>query len=569
MSLFHGIYNRRVRPRGGLRQRLRDPEPEPDVRVSKLALGLLQDWADGDLSSAQLQKHVRNAISDGMNDPLLLRLGRVGQGQNAHTGLMSVLTEVGVLGMLSPIADSSWKHCVLPSTWIRHLSLNSPRDFRLSLGADVYRTRSFWESFMENADRREWQAQHTCLRGKSVDELLHTIPLAMHEDAGPCSKKLSADCISFSSLLKAGTERLTHFLCASKIKKKSDDLKIWEVLLRDLEMLARDGIGGRGPPWKFVLMIVKADEEARCNMFGLTHWSGTSEVCPECLANRTNLPYTDLRDTAAWRRHLVTGVDEFRERNRRPQHPLLTSSFFTRHLFPMDAMHNLDCKGVTSIALGSFLMYVVTQHQFGANQGARMDFFNTELKTWYDARPGSNRLPTIRLTDITTDGWGDLHGAAIKAAMTRDSVAFFADFAQRFFSRERSCYEGLIIDLAAQLRDLYVILKGQGMFMTPASVRQLRQVCERFGSTFMQLRNQAMVDHRLAWQVTPKVHKMQHLPSMAKLLNPGEISCYMDEGSIGSTTKVWKRSLAGRHGEVNQRNVLAKRVLGVLVRLEL
>lgn len=73
----------------------------------------------------------------------------------------------------------------------------------------------------------------------------------------------------------------------------------------------------------------------------------------------------------------------------------------------------------------------------------------------------------------------------------------------------------------------------------------------------------------MAWQVTPKVHKMQHLPSMAKLLNPGEISCYMDEGSIGSTTKVWKRSLAGRHGEVNQRNVLAKRVLGVLVRLEL
>ena len=55
---------------------------------------------------------------------------------------------------------------------------------------------------------------------------------------------------------------------------------------------------------------------------------------------------------------------------------------------------------------------------------------------------------------------------------------------------------------------------------------------------------------------------------MAKLLNPGEISCYADESSIGSTAKVWKRSLAGRHDQVNQRNVLAKRVLGVLVRLE-
>ena len=45
--------------------------------------------------------------------------------------------------------------------------------------------------------------------------------------------------------------------------------------------IARDG----RRTWKFVLLVAKADEEARCNVFGLPHW-GTPEPCPECLCNR-------------------------------------------------------------------------------------------------------------------------------------------------------------------------------------------------------------------------------------------------------------------------------------------
>ena len=228
----------------------------------------------------------------------------------------------------------------------------------------------------------------------------------------------------------------------------------------------------------------------------------------------------------------------------------------------------MDCKGVTSIVFGSFLLYVVNQRHFGANQGERIDRFNAELKTWYEARPGSNRLPTIKISDITKDGWATLHGPAIKSAMTKEAVPFFADFANRFFSKERSVHEGLMIDLMRELNDFDSVLEGQGTFVAPAAVRRLRQICERFGSIFMQLREQARTEERLAWQVTLKVHKMQHLPIVAKLINPREISCYADESAIGSTTRVWKRSLAGRHHRVNQHNVLAKRVLGVLLRFE-
>ena len=145
-----------MRPRrGGFRQRLAAEDSEPEeVTRSKLAMGLLQDWADGDMSSAQLQKHASNVVADGTGDPLLQRLGRIGPGQNAHAGRMGVLSEAGLLGLMTPIQESSWKKCVLPSSWIKHLHANYPRDFRISFGADTRRTREFWQGFVANEQRR-------------------------------------------------------------------------------------------------------------------------------------------------------------------------------------------------------------------------------------------------------------------------------------------------------------------------------------------------------------------------------------------------------------------------------
>ena len=570
MSLFAQVYTRRVVRRGGIRQRAAaaaDDAGEDPPKVSKLAVGLLQDWADGNLSAAQVQRHASNAIADGMSDPLLQRLQ---QDSNPQRGLQTLLRDIGVLGFMSTIDGSNcWRQCVLPSTWLRHIQVNSPRDFRLAVGANIARTREFWEEFLRTPDRRAWAAQHAFLRDKSVEDLLHTIPLALHEDSGPCSKKQSANCITFTSLLKSGPEKITHFLCATALKGKTDDLKVWEVLLQDFEELARDGLRtGRGETWSFVLLVIQADEEVRANSFGLIHWGQGDDICPECLANRTTMPYTDLRPNAAWRSHLVSDLAEFRGRNRRPNHPLLASPFFTRHLLQMDVMHCMDCKGVAAIAYGSFLMYVIGDLRLGANQGERIDRFNTEMNTWYAARPGSNRLPAIKLSDIRKLGWGELHSPAIKAAMTREAAPFFCDLAERLYSAAPTPQEASTIQLLRELKAFYEVLASQGMFMSPASVRRLRLVCERFGTAFMSLREAARMDNMLAWQVTTKVHKMQHMPTMAKLMNPRAISCYAFESAIGTTTTVWKRSLNGRHQQVNQGHVLAKRVLGVLLRWE-
>ena len=186
-------------------------------------------------------------------------------------------------------------------------------------------------------------------------------------------------CISVSSILKSGTERLTHFLCASSIKKDTDDLKVWQILVRDFDMLARTGFTVDDVTWTFVLLILKTDEEARCNSFGCVSWASANEVCPDCLADRTTRPYTDLRSSAAWRNHLVTSPEDFLRRNRQPDHPLVASAFATRHLMQLDIMHCMDCKGVSSIVFGSMLQYVVQDGRLGRNQGERLDTFNREL----------------------------------------------------------------------------------------------------------------------------------------------------------------------------------------------
>eukprot|EP00969_Alexandrium_andersonii_P361366 15457387-Alexandrium_andersonii.AAC.2 len=48
---------------------------------------------------------------------------------------------------------------------------------------------------------------------------------------------------------------------------------------------------------------------------------------------------------------------------------------------------------------------------------------------WYDSHPGTHRLPTLVASNLTQDGWAELHGPAIKAANTRAAAPLFFDLA--------------------------------------------------------------------------------------------------------------------------------------------
>ena len=59
-----------------------------------------------------------------------------------------------------------------------------------------------------------------------------------------------------------------------------------------------------------------------------------------------------------------------------------------------------------------------------------------------------------------------------------------------------------------------------------------------------------------------------HIPLYASVLNPRFVQNYAEESFIGSTTKVWHRSMFGPYKKVTQSTVLLKRSLALLLRLE-
>eukprot|EP00959_Pyramimonas_sp_CCMP1952_P177472 3709781-Pyramimonas_sp.AAC.1 len=484
---------------------------------------------------------------------------------------MSLLGELPLMDVVTPVAGNTWTHVILPSSWIKLLLRFSPREFRLRLGADASKVKAFWEGWYRFPVRVAWSQDHAHLRGKAAPDLFTTVPLAVHEDAGPVTKKLSARCLSFSGVLGVGTEKLTNLLCASAIKGKKgeDDLKAWDVIIADLETLASGGFELRdadGSLWKFVLMFAKADEECRCNDWGLVHFSSADEVCPECLANRSNRPCTDLQRSAKWRPTEAMPFESFKARLRVPLHPLAKCGSMSRFLFYPDLMHMMDCNGVASIVFGSVLVRLTGEPHLGNNIAQRLDVINDQLSEWYRRRPGSRRLPRLAQGNLVNNGWAVLHGPAINAANTRKASGFFAQLAAQYLGHG-SDFDKHIASAARLLHEFYSIIYAAPVFVSDHDVGRLRSVCVDFGEAFMWCREFSRRAGQLCWEITPKTHKMMHVPLMAQIVNPRTVHCYAGESLIGTTAKVWKGSMSGRWKKAAQNVVLSKRLLGVLLRI--
>ena len=104
------------------------------------------------------------------------------------------------------------------------------------------------------------------------------------------------------------------------------------------------------------------------------------------------------------------------------------------------------------------------------------------------------------------------------------------------------------------------------MFMNAAQVSHIKDVCVAFGIDYQTCREQGRLAGHLVFPVRTKVHKMQHLQLCCEVINPIYVQCYAEESLIGTSTKVWKKPIAGRWKRVAQRNVLVKRLTALLIR---
>ena len=291
-------------------------------------------------------------------------------------------------------------------------------------------------------------------------------------------------------------------------------------------------------------------------------------MCTECLGNRNERPFTDLGPDAKWRPTEEMPFEHFRCRAREPVHDLIACHYFHRWFVVLDVMHVMDCKGVAGLVYGGVLSMLLCLGSLGANRPQRLETINVQLKRWQEAHPGGYAMPPLRMGNLVADGWADLHGPAIKAAMTKRAAPFFSHLADTFFVAGTD-EEFHAKELARDLTKFYDALDSAIMFPTNEEVEQLRDCCNSFGLHYMWCRELARQSGQCRFPIRPKVHKMQHMPLWVEIINPRAVHNYAEESQIGTTTKVWKSCMSGKYKSNVQFNVLAKRLAGLFLRFEM
>lgn len=561
-----------------------DSESEGPARISKLAGRQLLKWAQGSISAIELHDVCCDAKDDGLANPMIERFARLRGGQHAHEDVMRLVREntpvfdmVDSLGEPNSVATS----VLLPSRVAMSLLRFYPTQFVERLGASLSTLRGFWRRFRTQPQNIDFMASSPHLSGLTMAQLTTTIPITLHEDAGPISKGLSASSVSWSSLVGKGTEKVSHFPVGTWVKaKKAESLStapFWDRLLKDFEMLA-SGVDERGTPilqdeqgrvWRLVLVYAKADEQQRCDEWGLVHYNGPDEVCPDCLANRSSRPFTDCQETAAWRPTEAMSSGQYLARMRVPSHPLVASSFAWRMFFYLDVMHVMDCKGVAALIFGGVLASLVRRPSLGRSQVERLGAIQRFMREWYDDNPGTQRLPKITPPMlVAADGWADLHAPNIKAANTRQAAPLFASMTAELCSGPNEM-EVQLREVTSKLHEFYHVLATADRFLSDAEKERLREIVLSIGVAYQSLHMMSQARGWLRFPVRPKLHKMCHFPFAAGSINPRSVSCYADESHIGTLCQVWKKSISGRWTAACQDTVLCKRWLAVLLRFEL
>ena len=188
------------------------------------------------------------------------------------------------------------------------------------------------------------------------------------------------------------------------------------------------------------------------------------------------------------------------------------------------------------------------------------------MKEWYNERPGYHRLPKLRLKNVVAaDGFAELHSPLIKAANKRAAAPLFRDLAQRHLSPHLP-FDALVCQVLANLAEWYGILYDAPMFVPPPALERLQELTVSIGEDWMRLRELSRRASLLHWKITPKVHKLQHVPFYASILNPRFVQCHLEEGLIGTTAKVWQKTMRVRYASSVESVVLAKQTIGLLLR---
>ena len=524
--------------------RSRSPPRQP--RVSEQLRHWLYDWAWGRCSAAAVIRHAQAFVRDGHEDEAIHALARsAGSEQNAERALRRLApSEDG-----PPIVDIGLGDIPLvlpPATLFRWLAVEHPREFQVHLGAAPGGVAGWWAELLGMPEGPDFFSKHPWLRGRSPADLARHVPLVLHDDAGPISKRSSAYVRSFHSVLGVGAERESRFLVCSYLKGAGLEDRTWPALLDSFADLARPV---EGEAWGGILLFMSGDFEYACNDLGLPHYNGAPRMCAFCGAEASDeVPHNDFTPGAQWRGKVYSN-GQFLRHLRTPRHPAVSHPWFSRHTYRLDLLHVLGNNGVTASLLGNALWKLVRVASTtvpGDTQAARMDFINEDMRAFYTARRVENRLPPLRISNLTTEGgFPELHGPIVKAANTRSLAPFVLELQRRAVEADatesnRHCFKALESLCAA-----YDLVYAAGYFLNPVEQLTLERHLTRLGVHWQRLAN--LHAGQMAWQMRPKLHyAVAHVAAQARLINPRFVQTYGSEGLVGKYARYINRRRMGR-----------------------
>ena len=253
MSFFDSLNRRKAKaPGGGGGWRVKctailsaHGANESPIEPSVCAKRLIRQWASGKLSAAELWWTVDGCISDGMDRPAVNELHLIGSHRddgNCTKRLKELMLPLGFDLLLTPVATGSVSTMVKPSSLFKALYFRSPQQFATRLGACSESLGRFWQRLFSTATGREFRDANPYLVGKSWQDLVHAIPICIHEDAGPFSKSKSCNLLQWYGLLGQGNDVQTRYYIFSILKVAGAPLDLsapaWDILLADLDDLA-------------------------------------------------------------------------------------------------------------------------------------------------------------------------------------------------------------------------------------------------------------------------------------------------------------------------------------------
>ena len=130
-------------------------------------------------------------------------------------------------------------------------------------------------------------------------------------------------------------------------------------------------------------------------------------------------------------------------------------------------------------------------------------------------------------------------------------------------------FEQMQLELVSALDEIYLLMHSSGVrFFPDEQLVRLKDLVQKFGTTFQCCREMSRQRSFMAFQVTSKVHKTMHIPLIASIINPAFCVNYAEESNVGTTTRIWKAAKHGRYRARIQRVVLLRRLLAMSMRLE-